>query len=191
MPMKIGTARAWGRLRDFFDLKGKHELQLDEVIVAVAVVADLTEADPLADERLAQGGRQEAAAAGFVGQVQLFNPAGSGIVAELYQVSFNESSTALYQLGPVALAIATANGGQWTDRRLNGFPVCEIQGQAINAAMNLVNPVTFHVLSSTTTVVRLDAILPPGSGYMVENNQQNLQTRIGFWWRERDALPGE
>jgi len=41
MPMQIYTADAWQRLRDFFDLKGKHNLQLDEVIVPVAVVANI------------------------------------------------------------------------------------------------------------------------------------------------------
>lgn len=46
MPMQIYTAGAWQRLRDAFDLKGKHNLLLDEVVVPVAVVADLSSQAP-------------------------------------------------------------------------------------------------------------------------------------------------
>ncbi len=42
MPMRIYTADAWQRLRDAFDLKGKHDLLLDEIIVPVAIVSDIT-----------------------------------------------------------------------------------------------------------------------------------------------------
>lgn len=186
MPMKIGTARAWGRLRDFFDLKGKHDLQLDEIIVPVAIVADLTEADPLADLRQAQGGQVVAQTAGFVGQMQVFNPAGSGVVLELYHALFAALAAINVQLGPTTAVLATDAAAQWQDRRLNGIPVARIQNQAINAAPTLVRPVITRVLANTLAQVDLNVTLPPGTGYMIESASQNVQLYGAFLWRERD-----
>jgi len=188
MPMKIGTARAWGRLRDFFDLKGKHDLQLDEIIVPVAVVADLTEADPLADLRAAQGGQVVSPAVGFVGQMQVFNPAGSGVVLEVYLAQFAALAAVNYQLGPVTAALATDAAAQWQDRRLFGLPAARIQNQATLVGPTLVRPFIVRQTSNVTFGINLDVTCPPGTGYMIESASQNVQLYGAFLWRERDEV---
>ncbi len=191
--MKIGTARAWGRLRDFFDLKGKHDLQLDEIIVPVAVVADLTEADPLSDVRQAQGGASRGSVAGDSTRIQLFNPVGSSVILELYAAITGGFETFNGNMGPVAAAIATDITGQWQDRRLPGIPVGRIQSNNGPAGPILVNPVKFR-MNSTIGWIRfspLEVVLPPGTGWQFETVTVNVTMDSGFWWRERDLLPGE
>ena len=191
MPIKIGTARAWGRLRDLFDLKGKHELQLDEIIVPVVIVENV--ADELKEGNLgqAQGGRAQAAAVGFIGQVQLFNPVGSGRMYELYQAVMNGGVNQVFDMGPVTAAIATSNFGQWQDRRLTGLPTGDIQGQSTVAAPALVNAVPLRVVGSDHGIIELKVTLPPGTGYMVEGSVQDQLIHIGFFWRERAATSSE
>lgn len=42
MPIEIQTSSAWGRLADKFRLTGRHKLLLDEVLVGVVLVEDLS-----------------------------------------------------------------------------------------------------------------------------------------------------
>jgi len=191
MPMKIGTARAWGRLRDFFDLKGKHDLQLDEIIVPVALVADLTEADPLADLRQAQGGEDLGAAAGFIGQMQVFNPVGSGIVIEVYSVQASTVASTTWTIGPVTATLAVNGQAIWQDTRLSGIPVGRFQAQALVAGPQIVDGYKVRSLSGAHFFLSPRVTLLPGNGYRVEAGTQNLQIWGGMLWSERDLLPGE
>ncbi|MEE8606275.1 MAG: hypothetical protein V3S55_01620 [Nitrospiraceae bacterium] len=189
--MKIGTARAWGRLRDFFDLKGKHELLLDEVVVPVAVVADLTEADPLADVRQALGGDTRAGVAGQNTQVQLFNPAGSGVMFELYLISVGQQAvTATLNLGPTTAALGADRGAQWQDGRLPGNPVGRIQFANVVGIL-LIDAFKVRTLPSTNAQFNVNAFVPPGRGFMIEAVTAATPIEAGFLWRERDLLPGE
>jgi len=192
MPMQIGTARAWGRLRDAFDLKGKHSLLLDEVVVPIVLVEDLTRDDPLADDRQAQGGTVLGALPANVNQHQLFNPADSDVLLELYLVTMCSGGTIAYDMGPTAAALATDAGGQWQDRRLPAasFPVGRMQSTQV-AAATLVLPAVFRTLTTVINTHERKVSLPPGTGYMVESSVVNILTAVSFFWSERDLLPGE
>jgi len=191
MPIRIGTAQAWGRLRDAFDLKGKHSLQLDEVVVPVAIVEDLSRDEPLGNLRAAQGGITTAATAAIVGQTQLFNPVDSLVILELYAVMWrNASGNSLFQMGPTAAALATDTFGQFQDRRgaAAALPVGRIQSAISAAAATLVAPALMGAISPRPNEFRgLNVFLPAGTGWMIENTVVNQQINISYFWFERAA----
>jgi len=192
MPMPIGTARAWGRLRDAFDLKGKHNLLLDEVVVPIVLVEDLSKDAPLGDLRAAHGGSGQGALAANVSQHQLFNPPGTGQMLELYRASFQSAVNVDWDSGPTVVALTVNQAGQWQDRRLTpaSFPIGRMQSDRV-AAATLLDPTRFMTLARAEFWLELDVFLPPGTGYMVESRTVNVTTNASFFWRERDLLPGE
>ncbi len=191
MPTEVQTPGAWVRLADAFRLTGRHRLLLDEVIVPVAIIENLAPEDPLANLRFAQGGIAAQGAVATVAQCQLFNPAGSTVVLDLYQVSFaSNTSSVAYQMGPVAAALASDNPAQWQDRRLvaGSIPVGRMQSAITAAAATLVAPVLLRGLQSTHHMIEnLRVTLEAGDGYMVETSTVNERIITSFWWSERDV----
>ena len=43
MPISIQNSRAWGRLVDAFTIRGRHKLLLDEIVVPVVLIEDLSD----------------------------------------------------------------------------------------------------------------------------------------------------
>jgi len=159
-------------------------------ISPVVLIADLTAALPQV-VRQAQGGATRAAAVGFVGQIQVFNNAGSGIVAELYQLAVSLGTAGAFNHGPFVSTQPTQITGQWQDRRLVGTPSCEIMSAADSATTQLVNPAIYLSLADTVNTIPLNVTLPPGTGWLAESTTQNDLFVASFHWIERDPLPGE
>jgi len=191
MPIQIGTARAWARLRDAFDLKGKHNLQLDEIVVPVVVVEDLSLQAPLADLRPAEAGFLDPSAIGFISQTQLFNPVGSGRMIFLYQIIVTSQNDSGCLIGPATTTMPLVANGNWQDRRLDGVPAGDIQSQTNAPGTSLIDAITWLVEFNVPVILELEVVLPPGNAYRVESTVQNNLVTTGFWWRERDLLPGE
>jgi len=127
MPMPIYSSGAWQRLRDAFDLKGKHSLLLDEVVVPVAVVAELSGVE----------GSQTASATAFIGAPaagaliksacllsNLFDGTSRLIVEAITAIpSLTTSYTiGLTTIAPILPIAASTIVKQWDDQSRPGVP---------------------------------------------------------------------
>jgi len=175
-----------------FQLKGGNLIPtVTGEIVPVVLVSDLTQSRQ--DKRSASGGAATAATVAKVGQHQLFNPSGSGVILELRRFMVSLGAADLVYFGPSTIQFATTITGQWIDRRPNsGQPVAQISTSILSALPTLINPGIMFI-STTATVLSLpvDAVLVPGSGFQVETANVNAAVYTNWQWYERPALPGE
>lgn len=190
MPIPIQNATVWARLQRAFGLLGRHKLLLDEIVVPVALVEDLSGVEVLLEKRYAQGGDTQGAVAGNSTRVQIFNPAGSGILVELYQAVAGASGAGVINWGPVVAVLAGSISGTWQDRRLTpaSVPAALIQTDNNPAGPVLVNPLKLNQLGNTAVLFRCDVTLLPGTGFVFEGHTVNTSISAGFWWVE-SALP--
>ena len=186
MPTEIQTPKPWMRLAEAFRLTGRHKLQIDEVVVPVAIVADLSEKEVLLDVRAAQGGVQQAAVPTFISQTQLFNPNGSGLIFDLYRLdTLDNLSNMLFQMGRGNVPLGSTHAGSWQDTRLIGTPIGQIRQQATSLITFLVNPVFIQGSNLLARTIDLRVTLPPGQGWMVEAAFVNKPVVTNFYWTER------
>ena len=186
MPTEIQTPKPWMRLAEAFRLTGRHKLLLDEVVVPVAIVEDLSEKEVLLDLRAAYGGAFQTAAATFISQVQLFNPVDSGLLLDLYRVDMLNPTGALqFLMGDFAIALTVAQDGRWQDARMDGIPKGQIRRDLQPVSPILVDPLIVQGLQNVQVVYPLRVTLPPGHGWMVETSFVDKSLMANFLWTER------
>ena len=125
MPTEIQTPFAWARLADKFRLTGRHKLMLDEVVVPVVLVEDLSEPG-IINEQDATCVMVIAAPVG-VAKALLENPAGSGVrfLLDRIVVSGGMNMIPAIQLtqtaptNPIAGALANVS---WNNPEQSGSP---------------------------------------------------------------------
>lgn len=194
MPLPIQNPRSTNLLVGAFGLVGRPSLQLDEIVVPVALVADLC--DPFqsgaTERRLAAGSSFEGGAVLQNGSVQLLNPAGSGIligVRRIYVTVATAGANIRVNFLDTALATAETAIG-WRDRRLPGTPAGLMFHEGPAGA------------PGTDTLMRLGAdagglsvieepryILQPGQGMVVTTPVQNMDITVTYYWEERQLTP--
>lgn len=177
------------KLIEEFQLKGSSLIPtVTGEIVPVVLVENLASGDSV--RRYAHVGIQQAAVASQKPMCKLHNPAGSRVLAVLYQVLSSATNANLWQSGPATNVFATVANGQFVDRRLTGLPACEAQSQTA-AANILVRPALHRQGGTAPLIIPLNVVLPPGSGFLLEGQTNNTEGLVSFYWYERDLLPNE
>ncbi len=144
---------------------------------------------------IAFGGASVTGAAGESGQIQLFNPAGSGNLITVSHVDVGTTSTDTIRYGVVAAALTTGVGTEtFRDLRrpIGDLPVGQIRTDSLVALA----PATGTVRMVGQTMWRLEdpnsiAVLLPGTGLSVGGTLNAIETRATFFWRERVAEQSE
>lgn len=141
-------------------------------------------------------GRVELAAGGagnFV-QVLLRNPAGSGQLARIVQVSVLVTTAQEIVCGPTLNSLAAVGTTAFADLRL--FPqVPSMVTQGVNTG--LVAGSTFFSFDTQNNAVNVweppvaCGVIVPGTAFGVGSNVSNLAATISFLWVERTALESE
>ena len=186
MPTEIQTPKPWMRLAEAFRLTGRHKLQIDEVVVPVAIIADLSEKEVLLDVRAAQGGIKQAIVPTFISQSQLFNPNGSGLIFDLYRVDMlSGAGSMFFQMGRVNVPLASTHIGGWQDTRLIGAPVGQLRQQATSLITFTAFPVFIQGPPTFLQSLPLRVTLPPGQGWMIETSFVAKELLSNWYWTER------
>lgn len=165
MPMRIYTATAWQRLRDSFDLKGKHDLQLDEIIVPVVVVADLAPGEQEINQQVSYHFDVPASAVAN-GKAVLFNgiteDSGRDIIIDRLVAS--STATVVWELRQTTNAPVTAIGGSTLTKQFLQLPQVGTPPGRMFADSGAITGLEFFRLSN------------PGNNHY----NQELGVRLGF-----------
>jgi hypothetical protein len=183
---RIQDAEIGRALARKFGLKGAPDFStLAPEIVPVVVVAKL--AADVDIERPAMGFAAPAAVAGQYSNVQLYNPADSGIIATLEGFVAEASSDFVIQVternadngSPVSTVV-------FRDSRVRGSPACVINA---NTNTGVIGNLKFSIAALARQPVQqlLGWTLEPGDGITVGCATVNLQMRTNLFWTERSV----
>jgi len=188
-------------LADFFQVKGGLTLQLDDTVVPVVILGG---GNPLAQEGAgepaggligdsASGAVNQAAVAGSLGHVQLFNPASSGRFLHLHFLSHslglpNAAGQSSVGILDTPATTPTAFGARFSDRRVSGEPVGQLlsdasvgppfSGADVIGLIRAGNDVANDPFNRTFSLTRW--VLLEGQGFAVVG--PNANQTVDAWW---------
>lgn len=191
MPAKIQEVTTSQKLIKKFALVGQITPQLDETIVPVVVLDDLSDSDEwrygmLEDTRGAPG-------IGDFNTWSLDNPAASGKLVQLLRVRFSSPDAQLWvvHVNNTTPELATTLTGIYQDLRgvfvaPNVFPIGNPRWEALGAALGVVH-VSNGALGAGAvgewTAERLH--IYPGTRIFFQPQTANTEARCEWTWRER------
>lgn len=191
MPAKIQEVTTSQKLIKKFALVGQISPQLDETIVPVVVLDDLTDSEEwrfgmLADPRGDPG-------VGNFNTWSIGNPANSGHVVQLLSSQFSSPNAQRWIVhhNNTTPVLATPLGGQVQDLRglyvvPNTFPVALLGFEALGAALGVVH--VSNILLLATTVGRWAPerlLIYPNERLFFQQQTANTEGGIEWTWRER------
>lgn len=125
---------------------------------------------------------------------QLFNPAGSGRIASITQLSFETDNGTIVSIGTTGTVHTGAGvAGKFRDTR-NGvlrrtaLETRTVDGTAANADLR------FHVVAAEKFTLKDQNglfVLSPGAGLGFSTSSLNTRLTVNYFWRERVAEPSE
>lgn len=154
----------------------------------------------LRDETLLARRVVQAAVAGEFGAVGMVNPAGSGFLTVVEQVTASAAVAFVFELdvateAQILASLAVSVFGLARDRRLPaatgatqvvaGSDAAAFIGQALERRGSP------GVNQEAEFKIALPLVLPPGQGFIVIGQVVNTQIVVSLGWRERRAFPGE
>ncbi len=162
-------------------------------IVPVALVEDLTDTTPedTGFQRACFGYSGQSGAASNNSHVQLFNPAGSGVMlhVEAALVSIGSAGNADLRYHDTELSTAGSNES-FRDRRIGGRPVGRTSAQNNGSALGT-SLATLALPGTESIQVPVDVLLDEGQGILFLAASQNISVTCLWYWQERSKLPGE
>lgn len=139
-----------------------------------------------------------AGGAGFFSFIQLWNPFASGVLTILEQHWINSLAAvaAQYCFSTVPITITTTGTPRSLDRRNTGVGAAtKVYGdntQIVSAMTTYSGPFFYYRQRlDADQAIKLPVILPPGTGFIIENSATNAILRCSFQWRERPMEPSE
>ena len=141
----------------------------------------------------------QAASAGNVNEVRLRNPITSNVVALVTKVSASAAGIARidFQMGTTSVDLGTAQLVRSMDSRgrAQSTLVCTTAQPAAQSQIGQNIDSLYSGASGIHVDLLLDDIhgivLPPGAALQLTSAAVNIQTNLGFWWRERFLEEGE
>lgn len=149
----------------------------------------------LGGTRLSSGASQITGAAGQSGRLQVFNPAGSNQIITVTSVVVSTTANDQIRIATSNTALTTGVGTEiFRDRRLplTGRPTGQIRSDSLVALAD--GHLLVRVLASDNFSLEDEnglAVLPPGSGYEVGSQTNQIALTVSFLWRERAAEQSE
>jgi len=193
MPKQIQTGHVTQSLQRAFGFKGDYRPMLDEVIVPVYVVADPT---PAAVQRLCAATANQGLVVADA-YIQLFNPPGSGVLANVTSVVASADVKAELRVAFFNSPGEAAGTTFFRDRRNQGSPSCEIRVDDTEASSvgDLVAVLQVDGAFSQISAWRTDAsdprqplaVLSPGDGLILQGDFGTASGAIirgNFRWLE-------
>jgi len=191
MPINVYTANAWSRLRDAFDLKGKHQLQLDEVIVPVAIVADLASETTNVRNDATLFIAVPAAGVGDTGKALLQNTSptfelGTATIL-LDRIYFSSTTTGQWNfhattIAPLTPIAASTIIKQWNDPTQVSVPAGS--GFADEGAFGTGKIMQLRLNAAAALYwIEPKWVLQPGQNFVVQHASTNIGFEVTFQYR--------
>ncbi len=133
----------------------------------------------------AMGGDVQAAVAAERSEVQLFNPEGSGVDAEvsLLQITASLDTIALISANTAILATGDSGTRGFEDFRSAGSPRCTVQTGHAAASTGAARS-ELRAVADREMFIPVRIVLGPRNGVHISCTTQNLDLTVAFWWRE-------
>lgn len=191
MPKGINTIIPSTKLRDRYGLLGGFSPKLDETIVPVVLLDDLSSPAAAGSQRIMSGFGQLGPTVGNFSHVQLFNPANSGVLLELLvaDVFIGATQAVRLRLHDIALAAEAPDTG-WLDARLEGAGAGEVRVEDAVAVLGAAVG-SYRATANENLPVPKPVILLPGTGALFAPQNNNVVVGASFLWLERTLEPGE
>lgn len=183
VPLTLNNAKAAQELLRFLGIVDKQvRFGIIDQVVPVAIVAE-----PQADSRpfVAWGTATVAAVVAENAHLQIFNPAGSGVIIHVDTAILISTAATSISIREHDQAITTniATLG-WRDRRLPGAPTAQTRVQSnatlIGSAVNRTATPGFD----DPILTPVDAFLGEDQGLIFANEIQNRNLTMGLYWEE-------
>lgn len=146
--------------------------------------------------RPAHGGGFQPAAAGNNATMQVVNPANSGSIVTITEVSFGLSAIGGVNIIFTSSLLGDAGTANFADSRAGiaatPAPVAFVSAANVGAPSGFGSH--YRVLANTSMRIwnpRGLYVVSPGRALQVQANTQNVVLYANFHWREREALPSE
>jgi len=190
MPIQIQTAKGWRRLQEAFSIVGRHRLMLDEVVVPVAILEDLTLQPDTANDRATlsitcPAEALERSACVLFNTNAALDPTGAILLVErvymtsglVGNISINQTTVA--PLNPIAGSVIRK---LWNDPSQPAVPAGTgfADGSAFGAAGEIYIGTQ---LANTPFVVEVNQILPALAGLAVVGGAINTEIKATFQYR--------
>lgn len=180
MAKRVQTGVPTQQLVAQFGLRGSVDLGLDEIIVPVCILSDLT---GQIEKRPAHVSVDLAApAAGRQNICSLNNPAGSGVVCRVVQMIFrNTANPDMFELtyGGASPGV----NGEWRDNGLTGDPAIQlVTANVPTAAMGQV----LYPVETTYTYYSGEWVLQEGAGLVIRQENAVEPMQVTFLWTEEN-----
>lgn len=186
-----------------FGTKGGLKLQLDEVVVPVAIISQPSaeSQDPRSTWRKAWSCAVNGlAGAGNFQKLGITNPVGSGVVVlvdEFRWANMNAvADTGWVEFPNTVVSIGLSVTGRWRDSRaqvptVTSTPTAVVEEAQSAAAVLGTDEVGWAAAAGTSIIIPVDCLLYPGCSLLIRNAVANLEASISVLWRERPLQPGE
>ena len=172
-----------------FQLKGQNLIPtVTGEIVPTVLVADLTSEERPEDRWAIGGVASGAAGAGNQTLIALANPAGSGVVLLLERFWLHQPNADIVS-AEVQIAVTVGTPQVWRDTRLPGETTGVVTSFALASAV--LPAMQWALVAATTLDVIFPAVLMPGTSIRLRQLNANETLSGGFFWRERNLLPGD
>lgn len=196
MPQPAQTGPLAQRLAQVFKLHGKLPLSLDEIVVPVVLVGDVSdELEQLEELEVAGAGSTGVPAAGTRRALYLVNPIDSGVIAFLERIRITvfvgagASTTGQVDLASNSRGIAVAAGDvDFTDRRVGGDPrlLIERSGDSAGPVVGAgATDLFFSAPHEQLVQIEAHAVLLPGNSIVVDPGTADTPMQCSFSWREQ------
>jgi len=155
-----------------------------DVLPTVIPVAVITDPDPAKHAKLAYGATPQAGVAAQNTIVQLFNPAGSGVIvhADSCLITAVTADSIQVREHDTALTFLSALTG-YRDRRLPGAPVAQCRTET-NAVVPGAQRLAFDVPANEALLIPLDTFLGAGQGVTINMVTVNITLFVSWYWEE-------
>ncbi len=190
MPITIQNARGWDALRQRFSIVGRHRLQLDEVIVPVVIMDDITEQTDTVGQ-LATAFALAPAVAAKKSSVVFFNGVTSetGYLFNITRIRVSSTGTIGYTFGfttvaPLSPIAASTVDQTWNDVGQTGTP----PGNLFTDDGAFAGPVLYNYRSIPTDPFDYvcNLIIPFQNALVVTNENTNKSSHVSI---EYTVLP--
>jgi len=187
MPIQIQTADGWRRLQKAFSIVGRHRLMLDEVVVPVAILEDLTLLADTANDRANISIRCDNTA-GTNGAAVFSNLPDTGTTLLLETITLNAQTAQVFNINQTTIAPILPLGGSssisktWNDPTQPGAPAGS--GFANDNVFGITGQIQRVIINANVVVqFQVNQIVPPLQQISVGGFTNNAEFQVSFDYR--------
>ncbi len=195
---EIQVGRYNAILHKLLDMKeGAPAPQLSaDVVPALVLEQERPEWAFLSGEKLMSGYTSQAASAGNVCNVQLWNPGGSGVLCVVEQIIYGNRWLNDYWLSWSTVALTTNSVAASRDTRngigaITGASQCRYQFAAAPLGTGAIHKIQGTDAPGAPIYVKAGWVISPGYGLIASGGVQNTALSVCFHYRERVIEPSE